>query len=164
MLPALAFLLETGTLTVTIPEDERDPKLSERLRAEFSGILNWAIQGCLAWQKEGLNPPATVRKATTDYLAAEDAIGRWLEDCCITNDAHWTTGAALLSDYQAWAERTGERAMSQKRLTQALEGRGFVQTRTRAARGFVGIGLRVNVTHVTDSPVIAVTHAPGRPI
>ena len=112
------------------------------------------------WQAK----PAIVRKATTEYLAAEDTIGRWLEDRCITNDALWTAGATLLSDYQAWAARTGERPMSQKHLTQALEGRGLVQTRTRTARGFAGIGLRVDVTHVTDSPVIPVTHARRRPI
>ena len=76
----------------------------------------------------------------------------------------WTAGAALSSDYQMWAERAGERPMSQKRLTQALEGRGFVQARTRTARGFTGIGLRTDVTHVTDSPVVSVAHARGRPI
>lgn len=65
--------------TVTIPEQERDPSLGEKLRSEYPGILTWAIQGCLAWQQGGLNPPATVRNATADYLASEDAIGRWLE-------------------------------------------------------------------------------------
>ncbi len=133
--------------TVTIPQNERDPMLGEKLRAELPGILAWAIEGCLAWQREGLNPPLLVREATADYLAAEDAIGQWLEDRCITGGALWTTGAALFSDYQAWSERAGERAMSQKRLTQALESRGFVQSRTRTARGFQGIELRVGVTH-----------------
>jgi putative DNA primase/helicase len=129
--------------TVTIPQDERDPRLGEKLRAEYPGILSWAIQGCLDWQQDGLNPPAKVRRATADYLAAEDAIGRWLEDRCITDGPCWTAGAVLFSDYQAWCERTGERATSQKRLTQTLESRGFVQERTSTARGFAGIGLRL---------------------
>ncbi len=150
--------------TVTIPQDERDPRLCEKLRAELPGILSWAIEGCLAWQREGLNPPLLVREATADYLAAEDAIGQWLEDRCIKGGASWTTGAALFLDYQAWSERAGERAISQKRLTQALESRGFVQARTRTARGFQGIELQVGVTHVTGSPVIPVTRARVRPI
>jgi phage/plasmid-associated DNA primase len=145
--------------TITIPIGERDPSLSEKLRAEFPGILAWCIQGCLDWQQYGLNPPAIVRNATADYLAGEDAIGRWLADDCISDGACWTLGAALFSDYKAWCERTGERPMSQKGLTQALEGRGFVQKRTNAARGFVGIALRVDVTRVTDSPVISVSRA-----
>ena len=41
--------------TVTIPPDERDPDLPDKLRAEWPAILRWAIDGCLAWQREGLN-------------------------------------------------------------------------------------------------------------
>ena len=39
---------------VTIPPVKRDPKLSEKLRAESGGVLQWAVSGCLAWQREGL--------------------------------------------------------------------------------------------------------------
>ena len=150
--------------TVTIGEQERDPKLAEKFKAEYPGILQWAIEGCLMWQREGLNPPSAVREATADYLAAEDTIGRWLEDRCITGQGSWTTGAVLFADYHAWSERAGERTTSQKRFTQALESRGFVQKRTRVARGFEGIELRAGVTHVTDSPVIAVIRARERSI
>ena len=62
--------------TVTIPQDDRDPRLAEKLRAEFPGVLDWAIRGCLEWQQHGLNPPAIVLNATADYLAGEDAIGQ----------------------------------------------------------------------------------------
>jgi putative DNA primase/helicase len=150
--------------TVTIPQEDRDPHLTEKLRTEFPGILAWAIRGCLEWQQHGLNPPAIVRNATADYLADEDAIGRWLEDDCARDETVWTSGAALFLDYRSWCERTGEKPMSPKRLTQALEGRSFVQKRTSSARGFAGIGLRVGMTHVTHSPVMPVTRARGRPI
>ncbi len=54
---------------VTIPENERDPHLLEKLRGEASGILAWAVQGCLEWQAngagaEGLRPPERIRNAT----------------------------------------------------------------------------------------------------
>ena len=150
--------------TVTIPRAERDPRLGEKLQAEFPGILTWAIEGCLAWQREGLNPPAEVQKATSDYLNAEDAIGGWIEDRCTVDATLWTAGSALFGDYKACCEKTGERPMSQKRFTQALEARGFAQARTAAARGFAGIGFRRDMTHVTDSPVVTVTSARGRPI
>jgi putative DNA primase/helicase len=150
--------------TVTIPRDERDPRLSEKLRAEFQGILSWAIQGCVAWQSKGLNPPDVVREATADYLAAEDVIGGWLADRCNTGGDCWTPGFVLFSDYKAWLEGNGERATSQKRFTQSLESHGFAPVRTSTARGFRGIELRASVTHVTDSLVIPVTHARGRSI
>ncbi len=150
--------------TVTIPPEERDPRLVEKLRTEFSGILSWAIRGCLEWQQDGLNPPAMVRDATADYLASEDVIGRWLEDECIEDEALWTSSAALSLNYTAWCQRTAEKPMSPKRLTQALDARGFVQKRTSSARGFSGIGFRRGMTDVTDGPVIPVTSARERPI
>ena len=38
--------------TVTIPAEERDKNLPEKLRVERPAILRWAIDGCLAWQRE----------------------------------------------------------------------------------------------------------------
>src|SRR5438876_9136011 len=97
------------------------------------------------WQREGLNPPVVVRSATEDYLANEDALGRWLDDRCDVGRAYWSAGAALFADWQKWCEATGERPGTQKRFTQALEARGFVHERTRSARGFDRIGLKADV-------------------
>jgi putative DNA primase/helicase len=61
-----------------IVAEARDPDLGEKLLAERPGILAWAIRGCLAWQAQGLRPPARVRAATDEYLETADAFGRWL--------------------------------------------------------------------------------------
>ena len=46
-----------------VPEDERDPEVKARLRdAERQAVLAWLVQGCLLWQKEGLDEPEAVRK------------------------------------------------------------------------------------------------------
>ena len=45
---------------VTIPPEQRDKKLAEKLCKELPGILNWAIKGCLEWQEHGLVPPSAV--------------------------------------------------------------------------------------------------------
>lgn len=39
---------------VCIPKEERDPDLVEKLMVELPGILRWAVEGCLAWQTDGL--------------------------------------------------------------------------------------------------------------
>ena len=54
---------------VRIPEHEKDKKLPEKLRAERSGILAWAVRGCLDWQKNGLGEAEEVRAATETYRA-----------------------------------------------------------------------------------------------
>ena len=53
---------------VTIPLDQRDLQLGETLKAEWSGILQWMIDGCVSWQELGLAPPKSVTDATTAYL------------------------------------------------------------------------------------------------
>lgn len=41
--------------------EERDTQLQEKLNAQASGILNWLIEGCLEWQKQGLALPASMQ-------------------------------------------------------------------------------------------------------
>ena len=38
--------------TVTIPPEERDRQLGDKLKAEWPGILQWMIDGCLQWQQD----------------------------------------------------------------------------------------------------------------
>jgi putative DNA primase/helicase len=52
--------------TVAIPTAERDLELAGKLQAEWPGILQWAVDGCLAWQREGLRAPKVVTDATED--------------------------------------------------------------------------------------------------
>lgn len=128
--------------TVTIPEAERDEELTKKLRAEWGGILQWMIEGCLAWQREGLNPPAIVRDATEDYLAAEDCIGQWLEERCETGPNCSSTVSELYGSYQGWLIHNGEAECSQKRFSQYLEARRFTRERSSGARSFRGLTLK----------------------
>jgi putative DNA primase/helicase len=128
--------------TVTIPPEERDLKLSEKLRVEWPQILQWAIDGCISWQRDGLNPPAAVRDATEEYFAMEDAILSWLDDrAFVSPQAGTTKTSALYQDFKKWAETTGEFCGSQKRFSQDLKDHGFT---IRESHGKVidGIGLR----------------------
>jgi putative DNA primase/helicase len=128
--------------TVTIPPEERDRDLPEKLRAEWPGILCWMIQGCLQWQSIGLAPPPAVRDATAAYLEAEDAVGAWIEECCQCGPQAWASRSTLFVDWSRWATIAGEYVGSQRRFMQALETRGFVPERKRTGRGFAGIELR----------------------
>ena len=148
--------------TVTISPSERDPFLAEKLTAEFSGIMRWAVEGCLGWQHDGLNPPSAVRSETESYLAAEDRIGQWIEDCCVTGKRYWSSSSALFTSWKEWCDCAGEREGSQREFSMRLEVRGFKQSRKSSARGFVGISLvSDDVTLVTDPPILDVSHTRG---
>jgi putative DNA primase/helicase len=132
---------------VTIPKEKRDPNLTEKLKAEWPGILRWAIDGCLDWQAQGLNPPPAVTKATDAYLESEDALFNWLSERCLTSDPDaWEASSALFFDWQEWAKRSGEPARTQKRLSNDLEARGFRPHRRSNGRGFYGLQLVPQMT------------------
>ncbi|MBX5221430.1 hypothetical protein HJC04_14045 [Rhizobium sp. NLR8a] len=127
--------------TVTIPPEERDETLTEKLREEWPGILAWAIEGCLEWQRIGLSPPRAVTEATAHYLDAEDALSAWIEDCCQRDPQAFEGTIPLYASWKNWAERSGETAGSQKRFKQALEARGFKSDRINKMRGIHGLSL-----------------------
>ena len=87
---------------VTIPEAERDRDLQDKLRTELSGILRWAVTGCLLWQKHGLQPPEKVNVATLEYRRESDVLGAFLNDCCELDERHSVRASALYTTYAQW--------------------------------------------------------------
>ncbi len=126
---------------VTIPPEERDPRLPAKLREELPGILNWALEGCLAWRDNGLNPPDAVRAATSAYREDMDAIGGFLADCCLLRDGLRTKASDLHTRYEYWSAANGEKPLSAKAVASRLKERGFKQHRTGNARWWLGLGL-----------------------
>ena len=138
--------------TVTIPPKRRDKTLPDRLLAERDGILAWAVQGCLEWQRTGLQPPPAVMAATEEYFEAEDALGRWLDECCLQGPNYTELSATLFASWKAWAEAAGEYVGSQRRLSDLLVARGFEKCRRahEGARALQGLILRDQTLSPTD--------------
>lgn len=111
--------------SVTIPQSERDQRLVQKLIDEADGILQWAIRGCLEWQRIGLAAPDTVRAATDTYRSEQDTFGQWVEECCRTGQDATAAGGRLYSSYKAWVERNGARPLSNPLFATKLAERGF---------------------------------------
>ncbi len=125
-----------------IPASERDPALPEKLKAEWPAILRWMIDGCLAYLRDGLNPPASALAATADYLEAEDVIGQWLSARCVVDPREgWTPLAVLFKDWETWANMRGHQAGTDKSLSKLLDERGLQRRKTKHGQGFDGIRL-----------------------
>jgi putative DNA primase/helicase len=128
--------------TVTIPKKERDQDLGEKLKAEWPGIFAWMLDGAVAWQKSGLQPPKAVLDATEGYLESEDKIGRWIEERCITGPDvanEETRSSELFTSWKEWAERNGEFVGSNTLLSTKLEERGYKKRHTKLGALFAGI-------------------------
>jgi putative DNA primase/helicase len=117
--------------------------LPAKLAAEASGILTWAVQGCLEWQHRGLGTPDEVRAATEGYRAEMDLLAAFISDRCVLHQGATVTAKALYEAYRSWCEETGERPSSQKALGLRLQERQLTPTRIGKdrTRGWVGIGL-----------------------
>lgn len=126
----------------TIPEKERDKELGEKLRQELSGILNWAIQGCLAWQRDGLAPPAIVSDATRRYRSDMDLLQAWIDEQCEVAPGHRSPSKQLYENYVKWCEDTGLKPMTQVSFVRKLEDRGFSRRHTRSGNVAEGIALK----------------------
>lgn len=128
--------------TVKIPPQERDTALPEKLKAEWPGILAWMIEGCLAWQRDGLRPPAAVRAATDDYLMGEDAMGTWLDERCERDPAGFTGRQDLFASWTRWAEQAREPVGTLKSFLETMRQREFEEHKRNGVRGFRGVRLR----------------------
>jgi P4 family phage/plasmid primase-like protien len=127
---------------LTKPE-KPDSGLQEALMAEWPQILGWMIQGCLKWQKEGLQAPEEVLAATEEYFEDEDALGRWLKERCHEADEATVLSQDLFNDWREWCGENGEYVGSQKKLSTNLKDRGFHKWRDpySGRNGFRGLEL-----------------------
>lgn len=87
---------------------EPQAKLMARLLPEKPGILNWMIDGCLAWLAARKVPRcAAIKEAMDTAWAGVSPIGEWLAECCDLGDAEAVEpAAALYNDFKEWCERT----------------------------------------------------------
>jgi P4 family phage/plasmid primase-like protien len=57
-----------------------DRELRTRLKDEWPGIAWKLVQGCLEWQRSGLQAPPAVTAASREYFDAQDVMAQWAED------------------------------------------------------------------------------------
>ncbi|HYD66109.1 phage/plasmid primase, P4 family [Azospirillum sp.] len=110
---------------ITIPKEERDIHLHEKLRAEASGILNWLLDGLRVWIDKGLHEPEDVLQATAEYRSASDPLGRFLSQCIVDSIGDRVQSSVLHQVYEAWCASAGENAWKNRGFSLAMDERGY---------------------------------------
>ncbi len=131
-------------LNVEIPREERDRDLPNKLKAEWPGILLWAVRGCLKWQREGLAEPTAVRQATHDWRKAADHITRFVREALILEPDGVTSATAVYNHYKAWCAKNGEQPLSDKAIIPAITA-SFDVVHKRTKRGSEWFGLKLRI-------------------
>jgi putative DNA primase/helicase len=112
---------------------QKDDTLDEKLRAETSGILNWLIAGCLAWNAKGLTEPPAVVRSTSQYRRAEDVLARFADDLdFVFQDGVAISSAHLAEAISQWCVDEGiGKAPSANEIASWLKSNGATRDRRR---------------------------------
>lgn len=115
---------------VTIPKEIQRPmsEVMAEFEKELSGILTWAVYGCLLWQTNGLQMPDAVKEATISYRGEQDLVQQFIEECCEMQMAFSVNKKDLFNAWRTWCENAGEEAAKSKSkrwLTQQFTSRGY---------------------------------------
>jgi len=127
---------------VQIPQDKIDKDLKYKLRREASGILNWAMDGCLKWQREGLKPPASILEASQEYRGEMDVLENFIDDECVKGTGYKSRAGEMFQVYKKWAEENSEYSMPKQKFAQQMKMK-FEYKRDNQGRFYEGI--KVNV-------------------
>ena len=149
--------------THTIPDKKRDRFLGGKLAEELPGILNWALEGCLAWLKDGdLRIPKVVINATLEYRSEMDLLEEWIDLCCEVGHQRHASARDLFNAYVDWCDRNNERwPLSKQGFGRKLSGKGFESCKSKGQRSFRGIGLKSRVDPLAGVRDISVPSATG---
>ncbi|HMF50546.1 MAG TPA: phage/plasmid primase, P4 family [Candidatus Saccharimonadales bacterium] len=120
-----------------------DKTLKAKLLDELPGILAWAVEGCLLWQRDGLGTCKSVQSATSEYRAESDQLARFIEECCMTGPYVSAKARALYERYRRWADQSGEEIATETSFGLNLRERGFEKKHTSAGKTYSGIGLQL---------------------
>lgn len=124
-----------------------DSQLLSTLKAEAPGILSWAVQGALEWQREGLKTPELVMEASREYQAESDVLRDFIDERCAVDANSKTLAARLWQEYVNWAESAREPALDRRTFSKKMKMRGFSKVRLGHDRTWtwLGVGLKRDI-------------------
>lgn len=95
---------------VQIPKAERDADLLHKLMQEGPGILNWLVEGLLAYLEGGLQEPDAVLDATREFREESDPVGAFLGECTVVSgsDTDFMKARELIEAFNHWLDEKGE--------------------------------------------------------
>lgn len=144
-----------------VPKGHDDRTLPDKLRAEYSGILNWIIEGVGDWLSEGLAEPERVSAAMEDYRKGSSPFGEWFLECVELEAGTRTPAALFYGSYKQWCEAQGiERPMSQTAFGNALADRQVIRAGKDSGGRVLRMGARLR-TSVELSDLLGVASAGG---
>jgi putative DNA primase/helicase len=133
--------------------DEQDRTLVDTLKSEAPGILAWAVDGCIKWQRDRLGMPTAVAHATARYREESDHLASFIEECCVVDRCATVAVGDLWERYVRWTNENEEIVVNKKVFKGRMEHKGFHQQRKghQGTRTWTGIGFADRQTGADDA-------------
>lgn len=149
---------------VSIPEEEQDTALQDKLAEEREGILVWLLDGLKDYLDSGLRPPVQVADALRLYHEDSDLLGHFLAADCVTGAQEKAGARELYEAYQRYAVESADSPLNLREFKRQMQRRGFSQIREGKGIFWKGIGVRPTVgSHAASQSKPAQALAPLAP-
>ena len=131
---------------VRAPKKEHEFPLKEEIKDEIikeesEGVLNWLIEGCLEYQKNGLQIPDFVRQETQTYREENDGIGQFLKERCVIGEGHETKKSTMIAEIKAFCKENQINEPKKNEISDYLKENGFLEKRSNVKRAWLGVGI-----------------------
>ena len=111
--------------SVTIPQEQQNKRLLEKLTAEGPGILNYLLEALKIYFDKGLEVPKSLSQATLEYRTEQDVVHQFIDDECITGLDKMVLKADLYTRYKGWCLGNGLLPLPPNRFSRKLTAKGF---------------------------------------
>ena len=130
-------------------DEEKDPRLEEKLMAERDGILQWFVEGTGKYLKDGLKLSPLIRREHSSYRTESDLLGEFLNDKTEPDPQQKVLQRELFGKWKDWCEANNLRCTSKKSFTQRLSERGIATSKSNGEAFYVGLTFPASNSRVT---------------
>ncbi|MGZ4865419.1 MAG: hypothetical protein ACXVIT_12025, partial [Halobacteriota archaeon] len=113
-------------------------------------ILAWRVEGCLLWQREGLDDvPIEVERANAEYRRNQNVLSSFIEDYCVLDrragkGTEGTLARELVEAFNWHRDQYGLNELSAKSFGKYMAALGYKGYTDGQRRGYVGIRLKTD--------------------
>lgn len=127
---------------VQIPEHKVDKDLKYKLMREAPAILDWMLEGCLIWQRQGLAQPKRIKDSVQEYRQDMDITDAFLEDMCEVGEGYEIAASEFYQAYKNWASTNNEYDVGNVEFGKRMKKK--FEHKTSNGVKYIGVKLRVD--------------------
>lgn len=124
---------------------KRDNELESKLKAELSGILNWALEGARKYAENGsLGRPSASKILLNSLRRDVDTVGIWIKTRCVPCADTELQSMVAYDDYRETMKLEKTSPLPQKEFKADMIKRGYEHKQTRKYNSYVGLALKAD--------------------